>query len=306
MNRVLVTGLIHSLDLVGGSAVQLGRSLRERWARWSGFTSEVIRVGHHHIHHWHGGDGPTVLLIHGFGAGGLPTWLPVARQLARTHRVIIPDLLWFGGSTSDAEPSLDAQAEAIRALIDHCVSADESVHIVGSSYGGFVALRYGSLAPSRQGRLVIMGSPGPFFGMEDQAALLERFGVDALEEIFVPSRPEDVETLIGLAYHHPPPLPAPLLRDLYTHVFSAHSEEKTALLKELEREHERYHAMTLATYAGAMVIWGAHDRVFPAANGEALAAHLNAEYRVIDDTSHAPHLERPNAVTPLLSAFLSP
>ena len=103
----------------------------------------------------------------------------------------------------------------------------------------------------------------------------------------MPSRPEDVETLIGLAYHHPPPLPASLLRDLYTHVFSAHNEEKTALLKELEREHDRYHDDPRDVCGSDGDLGGARPGV-SCGERQALAAHLNAEYRVIDDTSHAP------------------
>ena len=304
MNHLLLVALSHSLSLVGGSTVKLGRALRQTWAEWSGFKSQTLTLGEHQIHHWTGGSGPTVLLIHGFGAGGLPTWLPVARHLAKTHRVIIPDLLWFGGSTSRASPSLDAQAESIQLLVEHLVSPDERVDVVGSSYGGFVALRYGSLVPSRQGKLAILGSPGPFFSRDDQTELLARFGVDTLEHIFVPEQPDDVRTLIALAYHSPPPLPKPLLHDLYAQIFSAHTEERTALLHELEREHQRYHAAVLASYSSSIVIWGVHDRVFPIATGEALAAHLNAEFVVLEDTSHAPHLERPGLVSSTLARFL--
>jgi pimeloyl-ACP methyl ester carboxylesterase len=38
-----------------------------------------------------GGSGPAVVLIHGFGDTG-DMWGPLARELAKDHTVIVPDL----------------------------------------------------------------------------------------------------------------------------------------------------------------------------------------------------------------------
>ena len=43
------------------------------------------------------GDGPPMVLLHGPGEFG-GTWLPVLDDLARTHRVIAPDLPGHGAS----------------------------------------------------------------------------------------------------------------------------------------------------------------------------------------------------------------
>jgi len=294
------------LGLGACSAVKTRQNLRATQAEWTGFSSESLTLGPHTVHHWIGGEGPTVLLIHGFGADGLATWWPQARHLAKDHRVIVPDLLWFGESSSSAPPTLDAQAGAIQALVDHHVDPGESVDVVGISYGGFVALRYGSLDPERQRKLVILDSPGPLFDSNDQAALLARFGVDAPEDIFVPKDSEAVRVLIELAYHKPPPLPDALLRDIQRQVFSAHLDEKTTLLRELESEAERYQGAQPAQYTDTLIIWGEHDTVFPLDIGRSLAEHMNAGFLVVEDTAHAPHLERPQEVNEVLSAFLKP
>ena len=295
-----------TLSISACSAVKTGQALRTTQAEWAGFESQSVELGPHEVHHWTGGSGPTVLLIHGFGGDGLATWWPQARHLAQSHRVIVPDLLWFGQSTSEAVPSLDNQADAIRALVDHHVAPGERIDVVGISYGGFVALQYGSLVPERQRRLAILDSPGPLFDESDHAAMLDRFGVEESEDIFVPKDTKAVRTLIELAYHSPPPLPEPLLKDLHRQVFSAHPSEKTALLNELETERERYQATELANYDKKMVIWGAHDKVFPVAIGEKLAEHMGAEFLIVEGTAHAPHMERPEVVNRALSDFLEP
>ena len=47
-----------------------------------------------------GGDGPTVVLLHG-PAGNATHWLRVIPDLASTHRVVAPDLPGHGASLSD-------------------------------------------------------------------------------------------------------------------------------------------------------------------------------------------------------------
>src|ERR1700751_3155917 len=42
-----------------------------------------------------GGEGPAVLLLHGYGETG-DMWAPLAAQLARNHTVIVPDLRGLG------------------------------------------------------------------------------------------------------------------------------------------------------------------------------------------------------------------
>jgi pimeloyl-ACP methyl ester carboxylesterase len=42
-----------------------------------------------------GGAGPPVVLIHGYGETG-DMWLPLAKELARDHTVVVPDLRGMG------------------------------------------------------------------------------------------------------------------------------------------------------------------------------------------------------------------
>ncbi len=300
----IISAVVVWVGLAGCSPVKARHSLMS--ARWEmkGFRSETMSFGTSQVHHWVGGQGPTVVLIHGFGSDGLTTWWSQAQALADDHTVIVPDLLWFGQSSSSATPTLDAQVEAIRALIEHHVPEGEAVDVVGISYGGFVALRYGAAVPDRQGRLVILDSPVRSFTPADSRALLERFGVSAIEDIFVPRDTQAVKVLLELAFHRPPPLPEPVLRDIQRQVFSQHLEEKTALLHDLEARRDLYQSTPPADYEAVMVIWGDHDRVFPLEKGHLVAADLKAELVVIADTAHAPHMEEPALVNAALERFL--
>ena len=298
--------LMLSIWLSGCSAVKTHRVWLGRKAQKQGFEKSTLNSGPHQISHWVAGDGPTVLLIHGFGGNGLFTWWSQAKVLAETHRVIIPDLLWFGDSSSSAEPSLDAQAQAIDELVRHLVPRGQKVHVAGISYGGLVALRYGSLAPTQQAKLIMVDSPGPLFTAQDEQAMLQRYEAEQTEDLFVPTSIESVRTLVRLAYHKPPPLPKFLLKDLKANVFAQHQAEQRALLADLKSNRSHYKKNQPASYDDVLVIWGEYDRVFPLDIGKQLAEHMGAELFVIENTGHAPILEKPHAINKKLRSFLQP
>ena len=76
-------------------------------------------------------------------------------------------------------------------------------------------------------------------------------------------------------------------------------------MKDIEAGRERYAGLAPAEYAESLVIWGEHDRVFPVDIGRQLSELLGAEFVVIEGAAHAPHVERPRKVNPLLVDFLS-
>jgi pimeloyl-ACP methyl ester carboxylesterase len=100
------------------------------------------------------GEGPPVLLLHGF-----PTtrrlWKDVAPRLVSAGlRVIVPDLLGYGDSPGDADVGMKAQAAALAELLDHLGVQRTAVvaHDVGTAAAQILAVR----APERVRRLVLM------------------------------------------------------------------------------------------------------------------------------------------------------
>lgn len=124
------------------------------------------------------GRGPTVVLVHGLGSRATH-WLPVARDLARDHRVVLIDLPGHGLA---GMPGVLTLAEAAEAL-DRAIAAEtpdgEPVLLVGHSVGGLVATAEALAHPDRVSALVLVETAlRPQMSEDDRAALLEALDHD--------------------------------------------------------------------------------------------------------------------------------
>jgi pimeloyl-ACP methyl ester carboxylesterase len=106
-----------------------------------------------------GGSGPAVLLIHGFGDTG-DMWGPLAKELARTRTVIVPDLRGMGRSSHPAGGyDKRTQAADLRAVVTS-LGYDRAA-VVGHDIGNMVAYAYAARYPDKVERLVLMDAPIP-------------------------------------------------------------------------------------------------------------------------------------------------
>jgi pimeloyl-ACP methyl ester carboxylesterase len=99
------------------------------------------------------GSGPTVVLVHGLGSR-VEDWLPVARKLARTHRVVLAQLPGHGESAMPEPLTLDRAAAALAATL--AAEGRGPVTLVGHSIGGLVAARVALDQPARVRSLVLI------------------------------------------------------------------------------------------------------------------------------------------------------
>ena len=109
------------------------------------------------------GEGQAVLLLHGSGAGvsAWANWRNLIPVLAEKYRVLAPDLVGFGFTDTPADfqyQFMDSWIEQVIALLD--AAGVDTVHIVGNSFGGALALWLAHKYPERCSRLVLMGPGG--------------------------------------------------------------------------------------------------------------------------------------------------
>ncbi|WP_429810840.1 alpha/beta fold hydrolase [Ensifer sp. B1-9] len=132
----------------------------------SSFTTQEIATNGTTLHVRIGGSGPTVVLLHGYGETG-DMWAPLAAELARDHRVIVPDLRGMGLSAKpEAGYGKKNEARDIAGVLD-ALQADK-VDVVAHDIGNMVGYSFAAQYPSRTTKLVLMDAPLPGVGPWDE------------------------------------------------------------------------------------------------------------------------------------------
>ncbi|MCS6991402.1 MAG: alpha/beta hydrolase [Chitinophagales bacterium] len=101
--------------------------------------SKIISYKGHKLHYVTTGQGPAVVLVHGF-CEDHRVWWPWAEPLAEHHKLILPDLPGFGGSElMHAEMQMKDYADAVHAVVgaENVVTAP----FLGHSMGGYTILQ---------------------------------------------------------------------------------------------------------------------------------------------------------------------
>lgn len=304
--RQLVLGLALVVGVCGCNFVKWRAAAHDREFRRAALTEQTLTLGADRVHRWRGGtpsDHTTpVLLLHGFGGGARWQWGRQLPALTADRTVVVPDLLWFGDSTStDPDPSLDHQAEAMRALLVH--EGIDRVDVVGISYGGLVGYRLAQTHPELVRRLVLVDSPGPVYTAADLEALLTRYGEASIADLILPRDESDVQRLLELAYCDPRRPPRFIRRQVLQQLYTPHRAEQQRLLESLVEHRDRYAATTGVT-ADLGILWGANDPVFPLEIGQRLAATFDAPLHTLPRARHAPNLEHPDEFNTLMLRLL--
>jgi pimeloyl-ACP methyl ester carboxylesterase len=114
------------------------------------------------------GEGPPVLLIHGFGANRRITWENTGwyDALVRAgHKVLAVDCRGHGESEKPHDPAAyDEGSMAADALAVLDAEGIETADVMGYSMGGYLTLRLAHDAPHRVGRAVLGGVGATYFG----------------------------------------------------------------------------------------------------------------------------------------------
>ena len=118
------------------------------------------------------GEGPAVLLLHGFPDTGEVWRLQVPALAGSGFRVVVPDLRGRGRSERPEPVEAYALTELVADVIGILDALEiDRAHVVGHDWGAALAWAVASLAPERVDRLVVMSVGFPGAIRPDQRAL---------------------------------------------------------------------------------------------------------------------------------------
>ncbi|XP_042041090.1 putative aminoacrylate hydrolase RutD [Salvia splendens] len=244
----------------------------------------------------------AVVLVHGFAGSGIITWLFQVLSLRKKYAVYVPDLLFFGGSSTtrpERSPALHAEclAKGLRKLgVERCT-------VVGFSYGGIVAFKMAEMQPELVEVVVVSGSVAEL-SESVSGDVLRRLGFSSLSEMLLPESVEGCKALLRISMHKKLSFPNRLYKD-FLEVMFVNTKEKAELLEALIVLDKDAKIPKLSRKIH--LLWGEEDQIFK----QELAQHMkevvgdNATYESIKKGGHLVHLERPFFYNKCLNHFLA-
>jgi pimeloyl-ACP methyl ester carboxylesterase len=258
-----------------------------------------IDVDHRSVFYRDEGDGPAVVLLHGFLCDSR-VWQPQLRGLSDGYRVVAWDAA--GAGASDDPPEAFAIAdwvEDLRRLLDEL--ALEAAHVVGLSWGGLVAQAFYGRYASRVRSLVLSDTYAGWLGSLPADAVEKRLARCLSESELAPA--EFVARWV----------PTEFFTD-------AVSDEVTSTMADIVTGFHplgfRLMARSLAENdttsllptirVPTLLLWGESDQRSPIEVAERFRDAIpNADLRIIPRAGHVSNLEQPDAFTAHVGRFFS-
>ncbi|KAI4337197.1 hypothetical protein L6164_015643 [Bauhinia variegata] len=275
----------------------------------AGLSPQTIRVDDETTVHFWGPKNqttqkPFLVLIHGFGPMALWQWRQQVKFFSPHFHVCVPDLIFFGGSTTtSAERSEVFQAETVAKLLDKL--RVKRFHVLGTSYGGFVAYHLARMVGEKVQKVVIASS-GVNMRKSDHVALLKRAKVDKIEDLMLPSTPHQLRNLMALSlFRRLHMVPDFFLNDFVNKLYSENRKEKMELLKGVTVGKDDA-SNIIPLQQEVLILWGEHDQIFPVDMATELQGVIGKKARLelITEASHVPQIEKPAEFNNVVLKFL--
>ncbi len=245
-------------------------------------------------------DAPLLVLVHGF-TGSKENWLPLMRELSRSHRVIAVDLPGWGESDrlAGADYGPVAQAARLAAFIKALPQAPELVvgHSMGGQIVGLLAARHPEAAP----RIVLMSSAGVRY---EENAFAN--AVLAGDNPFQVTNRAELKRYLGIVFADPPFVPWPASEALVRRR-RADADFEQRVLDGIGRGPDAFalEAELGNITAPTLLLWCREDKVIDISAAEVFARGLRDSRSVIlSGCGHMPMMAQPRNVAEALREFL--
>lgn len=256
----------------------------------------TLRLGEQvvHVRQSGAGDGPPVVLVHGFG-GSLTNWQLTQQVLAANHRVIAFDLPGHGQSSPLSQrPTLAHLASMTRQVMAGL--GVRKAHLVGHSLGGGIALSLVGMAPQQVASLSLLAPAG--LGEDVNEAFITSF-VEA-------DTVADMAAAMAMAVYDPRLMSRKVAEFLVEARAAPGAREALRAIAATcfpnGRQASNLRPVLHDLPCPAQIIWGEEDRVLPVQQVRGVGTQVSCQ--CLPRTGHLPHIEQAGVVNTALKNFI--
>jgi 2-hydroxy-6-oxonona-2,4-dienedioate hydrolase len=236
----------------------------------------------------------VLLLLHGIGASA-ERWLRVIPQLSGHFRVIVPDIIGFGYSD---KPTVEYTIDFFVDFVDNFLTnlGVETLNIIGSSFGGYLAAEFASRFQGKVKRLVLAAPAGI---MRSSTRVLDQYIMAAL----YPTYENAMGAFIEMAYD-PSTVSEDTIKDFINRMRLPNS--KYAFMSTLlgMRDSPDLAGRLTRVDIPKLFIWGETDQMIPLQYASELNGVPNHRLAIIKYCGHTPYVERPTEFNDIVLEFL--
>jgi 3-oxoadipate enol-lactonase len=241
------------------------------------------------------GEGRPLFLFHSLLSDRASFDL-ITPELARSHRVIVPELPGFGASKA-VDGGLAAVADRMADAVRDAAGNEKPI-VLGNGYGGFVALQMAIRHPTIAAKLVLA----------DCGAAFSESGREAFRNMAAVARAKGLSAITDVAMRR---LFAPAFQAAHPDLMAGRREAflrtdpdvLQAACHALAELDLRAELSKLAV--PVLVLVGEHDEATPPPMSRELAGLLpNAQLKIIAGCAHVPQLQSPDVFLQAIGGFL--
>ena len=249
----------------------------------------VVLRGNTVVHYLEAGQGPALVLVHGLG-GSSAVWSDDIDILAKTYRVIAPDLPGYGKSDRPrADYSIDYHAAMLKEFID--ALGESKVAIAGNSMGGWIAAVFTLNNPEKVSHLILVDSAG-----------LHRETYPPIS--LNPSTKEEQKALLLGLYADPSRVTERMINDQWEYRRDIRATVQ-ATLDSLKTKMPLLDSRLADIKIPTLIIWGKQDTLIPLEFAGQFAKGIHgSKLVVIDKAGHLPQSEQPRAFCRAVKRFV--
>ena len=240
-----------------------------------------------------GGEGPTVLLVHGLGATS-HIW---ERFDLPGYRLVAVDMPGCGWSETRAGPLAPRDVALVLDSLMAQLSHDHRFAVIGHSFGGLAAIEMAHLKPGRVAALALVDVPMQLPGLARLTAAPLLGEAIFRVPTYAPASRTAVKLYLTWLFGDSHRL-NPEIVDAYSNASSRPNYWETMLSGVRGIAGWDGHGRLSQLEPPALVVWGEKDPMFPVSLGKKLAKAIpGAELVVLPGCGHSPAEESPQSLT---------